>query len=151
MAMDSTNLIRFASFSLLFIAATRAEARASAEAEVSHTKFDLRGSFPQSGYLTPLLTGATRAPRETASTESNTMAFVCVCFGEVQRLKVQDNNHVHLEGAEGSFIVESYSKKSTFRISGVDWFPRSCLSSVVMKTGNITLNLSRPSGEPATV
>jgi hypothetical protein len=51
--------------------------------------------------LTPLLTGATSAPRETASTESNTMAFVCACFGELQRFKVQDDEHVHLEGATG--------------------------------------------------
>lgn len=69
-------MIRFASFSLLLMAATRAAARASGLADESHTRFDLSGPLAQSGYLTPHLTGTTRVPKERARDKAEVKPMV---------------------------------------------------------------------------
>lgn len=68
--------MRLASFSLLFIAATRAPARAAGSAEVSQTRFDRRGPFAQSGYLTPALAGAMNVAKAKAKPHSEAIVEV---------------------------------------------------------------------------
>lgn len=69
--------MRLASFSLLFMAATRAAARAAGAADVSHTTFDLSGPLAQFGYVTPPCTGITSAPMERAKAEKATITLNC--------------------------------------------------------------------------
>ncbi len=66
-------MTRFASLSLLFMAATRAFALSSAGAVESQTGFDFKGPLTQSGYVTPAYTEVLRRARTRAKVRSNFM------------------------------------------------------------------------------
>jgi hypothetical protein len=70
----SNYLTRLASLSLLLIAATRADARASVVADVLQTRLDLRDALEQSGYFKPPFTGTMSVAIRRPSIVKNGMA-----------------------------------------------------------------------------